>query len=226
MKERPILFSGPMVRAILAGTKTQTRRVLKPQPVLSPSHSKWAVVSDPWHEDAFAGTGLDVANVARHGARRQVWWSEDWCGNLIGEYGPCPHGIPGERLWVRETWRGGSNSLSSGLHFRADLDEQEAPGQWKPSILMPRWASRITLEVTEVRVQRVQEISGGMFGGDARAEGLEWVAPTWGVKGVADSWNGDPRESYRALWDSINAKRGFGWDSDPWVWAITFRRLA
>jgi hypothetical protein len=85
---------------------------------------------------------------------------------------------------------------------------------------MPRWASRITLEVTEVRVQRLQEISAE----DAVAEGLEWVSPTFGIHGLAASWSGDPRESYRALWDSINGERA-PWESNPYVWALTFRRV-
>ncbi len=91
-------------------------------------------------------------------------------------------------------------------------------GKNVPSIHMPRWASRLTLRVTDVRVQRVQDISQE----DAISEGLEWVDRTWGVKGFAPSWCAVPKESFKVLWDSLNAKRGYGWDINPWVAVLTF----
>ena len=167
VKERPILFSGPMIRAILEGRKTQTRRALNPQPTLE------------------QGDGTELRD-----------WS--WpCGNG----GPslsqarCPYGVSGERLLFRETLA------------------LEDPDQmvWTPFIYMPRLASRITLEIVDVRVQRLQDI--GAF--DAIEEGVQRSTEPF-----------DAREPFRLLWDSINAKRGFGWDSNPWVWALTFRRAS
>lgn len=177
-RERPILFSGPMVRAILAGTKTQTRRVVKVEP-----------------------------------------------GKLdVGENPACPYGVPGgSRLWVRETWYDDNatrdaepipTSHDDFIHYRADgeahdqFEELDGFLRWRPSIFMPRWASRITLEVTEVRVERLQEITEA----DAWAEGIAAHV----VRPIHD---------YAALWDSLNAKRGFGWDTNPWVWVVSFRRL-
>lgn len=187
MKERPILFSGPMVLALLAGTKTQTRRV----------------VGDPEIQtirDRISGSVLDTL--------------------LKG----CRYGQPGDRLWVKETFaheeRGGG--MTPRLIWRADraaawvlprnvLDEvfylpsDYAPARWKPSIFMPRWASRLTLKVTEVRIQRLQEISEE----DALAEGVTATPPY-----TARSWLHD-------LWNSINGERA-DWASNPWVWAVSF----
>jgi hypothetical protein len=180
MKNKPILFCGEMVRAILAGRKTMTRRVVK-----SP---KWSSA-----------------------------------GNAMVDFG-CPYGVPGTKLWVRETCRLYSvNCSKTGkgplVRYRADgawscgcKPQSQTPcGPWKPSIHMPRWASRITLEVTDVRVERVQDISDG----DAIAEGcLGLPTESGGVTWWAE---------YAALWDSINRKRGFGWEKNPWVWVVCFR---
>ena len=195
MKERPILFSAPMVRAILEGRKTQTRRVVKPQP--------------------FSG------------------WYPSQCTNGWGFCHPqgeapaklfqCPYGVPGDRLWVRESFQ---PLLADGVKWPdADYETGEgyainyvATGGVKefydcrndeafcsrvtPSIFMPRWASRITLEITEVRVERLQEISRE----DALAEGCGFRFPP------------------SVLWDSINGKT-YPWAANPWVWAVSFRRL-
>jgi hypothetical protein len=232
------------VRAILAGTKTQIRR-----PVKLPSFDRVTRIIpsdgavDLW--DAKDERGATPA-------ARMVWHSIT-----------CPYGVPGDRLWVRETFAVESNGYLGSAeeypppfndgrpidwedtgeeagriwwqpHYRAtdpppefayegecDCDKDDPHVHWKPSIHMPRWASRLTLEVTDVRGQRLQEISRE----DAIAEGLEWAAPTFGVYGLATSWNADPRESYRALWDSINGKRA-PWDSNPFVWAVSFRTVA
>lgn len=172
MKERPILFSGAMVRAILEGRKTQTRRLVKPQPPSTARSKK------PW---------CSVEDLLK----------------------ACPYGVAGDRLWVRETFANNGYEL----FYRADgvaLPPRmpSGPAKWKPSIFMPRAACRLVLEVTAVRVERLQEISGG----DAWAEG------------VSDG----PRPSlaiacYRRLWDSLNAKRA-PWASNPWVWVLTFSR--
>jgi len=176
--ERPVLFSGPMVRAILEGRKSQTRRVVKPQPPHGIKSVYAPITRDP-------GNWQGVA-------------SDD----LIGWYGRCPYGIPGDRLWVRETFQ----RARGGFQYRAD--GITTPRAWKPSIFMPRTASRITLEVTGVRVERLQDISEK----DARAEGVD-AAPCFCIP-------------YRRLWDSLNAKRGFGWEKNPWVWCISFSKAA
>jgi len=182
MKERPILMSAPMVRALLAGTKTQTRRVVK-------------------------GRALDWLN--------ESGFSPSFVAHPENHL--CPYGAPGDRLWVRETWAQNENQLSetsmdTSIVFRADGEARALDNgcekAWRPSIHMPRWASRITLEINDVRVERLQEISEA----DALAEG------------ITHSTLNDPRVEYRWLWESIN---GHGsWDANPWVWPITFRRIA
>ena len=217
MNEHPILFSGPMVRAILDGRKTQTRRVVRPQPADQPRHA--------------------ASFYQLHGG---VQLYDD--GNKIFS---CPYGDPGDRLWVRETWKyiDGAHSARQYpgwvlIGFRADGREKsfdhDPPEKWKkdptwkgheniapwrPSIHMPRGASRITLEVVSVRVERVQEISRS----DALAEGF-----TPGLNGL-ESWDGklygNSQLAFEACWESINAKRGYGWDVNPWVWVVEFKRL-
>lgn len=220
MKERPILFSGPMVRAILEGRKTQTRRVVKLPP--APNHL------GVWEPTTFGGEGLYLNKRCTKPAsiQEQVAIEHTRTGDCV----LCPYGVPGDRLWVRETWIEGfptgqpncwscirpTDCADNGKPFyRADggdpVDGPQRP--WCRSIFMPRWASRITLEVTDVRVQRVQEISEE----DANAEGMVG-SPLHGK-----FWY---RENFAGLWDTINAKRGHPWASNPWVWAITFQRLA
>lgn len=218
MKERPILFSAPMVRALLAGTKTQTRRVVKVQP-----------------EPGFIGN-YGPGNPFIRGERGDI---------------RCPYGQPGDRLWVRETWQG--PLLDSEEHeaqfsedgpdafkkpgfcaYRATdtldaIDEDGKDLGWRPSIHMPRWASRITLEITDVRVQRLQDIGEA----DAIAEGIErgedfFGCPCWKAYGEPAGsdvvFPDDPIGSYASLWTSINGPGS--WDANPWVWAIEFRRIA
>ena len=185
MKERPILFSAPMVRALLAGTKTQTRRIIKPQHLAFFNQDAAAMLSD---------------------------WNER----------PLPYGQPGDRLWVRETWHDASSSLHSCALYRADGIDLHW-GKWAPSIHMPRWASRITLEITSVRVERLQEISIE----DAKAEGA-WGPDDSIVQKVADYFGTDifsanPRKAFQMLWESINGPDS--WAANPWVWAIEFRRV-
>lgn len=195
INEKPILFSGLMVRAILEGRKSQTRRVVKPNPDISGHWKEWT----PERTD--------------HWIRM------------------CPYGKPGDRLWVRETW--GDMALPGYgpvIAYRADPDEPEKgmglpPGmKWKPSIHMPRYFSRLTLEITEVRVQRVQEISEE----DAKAEGIyrgtNGLYANYPQGETVPGWS-DPRKSFQSLWDSINSKRGFGWEKNPFVWAISFKRI-
>jgi hypothetical protein len=165
MKERPILFSAPMVRAILAGHKTQTRRIIK----LAPS-GEWKF------------------------------------GKLIKL---CPYGLVGHQFWVRETFSIWSDGMSDGVFYRAtDADKGIESIKWKPSIFMPRWASRIQLEIVAIRVERLQDISES----DVVAEGIA-SAPA-GEYGVA---------AYRSLWNKLNGDGS--WTSNPWVWVIEFKRL-
>lgn len=196
MSEKPILFSGPMVRAILEGRKTQTRRVVR-RPYVSP-----------------------LQRLLRCADGLFRWWLKDAEQPQPSDV-RCPYGKPGDRLWVRETWRyyGGSEYEyqrdQSNVIYRATPTFESSPrADWRPSIFMPRWASRITLEVTDVRVQRLQEISSE----DALDEGIF----TGGTNSRMDDQ--DIEEEFASLWDSINAKRA-PWSSNPWVWAITFKRV-
>lgn len=198
MTDRPILFSGEMVRAILAGRKSQTRRVVKPQPPYDMCRCD------------YSPTG---------------WSAEDVNGRCTcNRTPPIFHGYggPGDRLWVRETFNRLWFNAADGWQtvYRADMNN-DAPAdgsadsesiRWRPSIFMPRWASRITLTIADVRVERVQDISPD----DCRAEGLTPDSE------VSLLWRENIQDKYRDLWDSINAKRGFGWDTNPWVWVISF----
>lgn len=201
-RERPILFSAEMVRAILDGSKTQTRRVV-PRPVVSDG------VLEGWRD--------------RH-------------GNLNAAL-RCPYGVTGDRLWVRETWAVESvldyhspSQIECGVPVWhcADFDRPNdngvplAWGKTRPSIYMPRWASRITLEVESVRVERVQDISEA----DVLAEGYEkrpegWTKACW-ASNLAKS---HPQDAFAYSWNQLNTKRGYGWDKNPWVWVVEFKRL-
>lgn len=193
MKERPILFSGPMVRALLDSSKTQTRRVVKPQPV---------------YDGRFAG-GWKLKGKKGHEAAT--------CSPLIAEV--CPYGQPGDRLWVRESfahiYRDNSSPERRSFEDVAYMADGRgidigAYGSWKPSIHMPRWASRITLEITSVRVERLQDITQG----DAMAEGCPFPSMAQGD---------DPRQWYEQLWGEINGPGS--WAANPWVWRIEFKRI-
>ena len=206
MKEKPILFSGPMVKAILEDRKTQTRRVMKIQP-------------RP-HVDVSVGF-LD----GRYTDGSQFY--------------KVPYAQPGDRLWVRETfglwhrasidnpleWDTITDKAADALErygirniliaYRADCEDDSG---WRPSIFMPRWASRITLEITEIRVQRLQDISEE----DAKAEGVtQRSASTW-HNYFEDCCLAYPRQSFASLWQSINGTNKPGstwdaWDANPWV---------
>lgn len=227
-KERPILFSGPMVRAILDGRKTQTRPLVKPQPKAHACEGGW-----PQHMDRME----DGSWCLYCGA---CGWSGGW---------RCPYGVPGDRLWVRESvllsadrdghWATYSATPRTCKDYSGAVwdipndqptptaDELVASGEWRrrPSIHMPRWASRITLEVTDLRVQRVQETTES----DARAEGIiERDTPDEFSERSVVARDGkrylSVGSAWAALWDAINGKRA-PWSSNPWVWAVTFRRV-
>lgn len=197
MAERPILFSGPMARAILEGRKTVTRRIVKPQPKVEPHHEP--IVNAAWQ----AGF-VDVR---------------------------CPYGEIGDRLWVRETFAGErQEQVGTGavrwLHveYRADgeygpsAEEMGDAPRWRPSIHMPRCLSRITLEVTDVRVERLQDITAA----DIRAEGVdEWSVGELLGRQVVDT---PLRNLWCICWDAINGDRT-PWSSNPWVWRVAFKRI-
>lgn len=287
MKERPILFGAPMINAILSGAKTQTRRVMNPQPDHL-QHHEWK------------------GKLVYEGEHRMWCWKQHTYDNLWDEgcrederrhlAAQSPYGVPGDRLWVRETWRswtqnnchqhedGPEGDVGCDEHcnqtyvaYRATprigyrpipdrqricyLDEatpleenKELLGPWNPSIFLPRAFSRIALEVTEVRVQRLQEISDE----DAKAEGVEPYTPPYGHispeqrapgPGFDRARLGDQphRLPFADLWDRINGKSRpmlddggkpvlddndspitiapRSWESNPWIWTVSFRRL-
>lgn len=237
--ERPIIFSGEMVRAILDGRKTQTRRVLKDMRGNVPPTS---VPINPGPNS----TG--------------TVWLADWPHGFGDQRAlMCPHGVVGDRLWLRETWcshatntaeddaatnvvwdrfaagryphiAAAANDLpkpSGPLKYLYAADFEAAPavkqdlGPWRSPIHMPRAACRILLEIADVRVQRLHEISED----DAKAEGAKSVFASAEFAAKYGSLCGPQhRYGFAALWDSINAKRA-PWDSNPYVWVITFKRI-
>ncbi len=207
MKERPILFSGPMVRAILAGEKTQTRRLV--------SGLRW--ISD-------TAPGVDP-----------YWWmpdhprAPDAMKRGGGPFGPhhvhqCPHGRRGDRLWVREGFApgyfDGGRAAFMADYDRAKIGDVVPRPRFKPGIHMPRTLSRINLEISAVRGERLQDITDD----DIRAEGVDVAAAL--ALGALPPVAGDLdlQWAWRSVWDAINGKRA-AWASNPWVWVLGFRRL-
>lgn len=200
MKERPILFSGPMVRGILDGRKTQTRRLVKHIPALG--------APEDWCEFAIS--------------------QPDDFTRLIGDYRRyCKYGVPDDLLWVREAWAQISGlGLPEDLIVYRECDPRTTyGGPWKPSIHMRYRDSRIALQIDSVRVERLHDISES----DAIAEGIERAEYTsyWydyvNSKGYETVGLLDPKKSYQSLWESIN---GFeSWDANPYVWVIGFHRV-
>ena len=191
MTERPIIFSAPMVRAILAGTKTQTRRVVK---------------FKPWHQIEQRDDGTPWP-----------WMYDD--DRAADHWVPCPYGQPGDWLWVRETFAkiDGQTQPWIETDYRATYthgdrlsDSLGIKKRWTPAIHMPRAASRITLEVTGVRVERLQDISET----DTVAEGI----PAGEV-----SPDDAGRFAYRLLWESLHGSGS--WDANPWLWVVEFKRI-
>lgn len=263
VRERPILFSGEMVCAILDGRKTQTRRVVKIPRNATFEHCAVRTWDD--EADRLRSIAPEPPDIAPYLLGRRIRGQYLVC-NLINDVGlarvHCPHGEPGDQMWVREAWqaefewpigpgdtrlhywhevppgwRGAENAMRT--YYRADWSEYEVvqlgdsefspqfaahvdeselseydhdrplPFRWKPSIHMPRWASRITLEITGVRVERLQDISEK----DARAEGVEHETLSC-------------RHAFAILWQELNGDRGFGWEKNPFIWVIEFRRIA
>jgi hypothetical protein len=220
MTDRPILFSGEMVRAILDGRKTQTRRKMSVQPWPNAT-----VEVGPYHPHWIDRNGESQPGPSTFGA---VWDHQDIVNG--GDTGlRCPYGAPGDLLWVREgfavqpeLWA--DNHGPQPIHYTADQvigfagkpDQRQIEDyRSKPSIHMPRWASRITLRITDIRVERLQDITED----DARAEGCDparWIDETdVGMEGY--------REGFARLWNKINGPGA--WDANPWVWVISFERV-
>lgn len=243
MADRPILFSGPMVRALLDGRKTQTRRVLPVQP----------------SADEIAGyrIGGAVCDPVAFPDRPYVWLRGDDGSPVMPIINP-PRIIQGDRLYVREAWRTHIANedmpprdlmpRQDPIRYEADeylesweMPFMDAPGRFRQGMHMPRWASRLTLTVTDVRVQRLQEITAE----DALAEGIvdhrQTIIGAHGTGGhhheitadgyshvdeidpdnLPDFWD-SPTEAFSALWDGLNYDRGYGWQTSPWVIAYTF----
>lgn len=284
MKERPIIFDAESVTSILSGIKTQTRRVVKPQPVV------------PVNDAVGMYDARDVCYIESIDEGVVLWekHQKEWGmpQSIIDDSRPggieywrevCPYGGPGNLLWARETWRmvGWTDDfVGAVIGYRADSEKlwRESPDSdewedwvlreierfsrlpgvvledgeyeiddesnipWRSPIFMPRWASRITLEITDVGVERLQDISQE----DALEEGVEtdlWdqavVARDYSGEGKwFESWGCDDtdttkfvpyeeiaRASFASRWDSINSKRGYTWESNPWVWVIEFERV-
>ncbi|MCL3168944.1 hypothetical protein PAG51_21255 [Klebsiella pneumoniae] len=227
MKERGMIFNGEMVRAILDGRKTQTRRIMKPQPEPCPRGGHW------WPSNVFK-TMLHVEDEMQNG--KGGW------GGLVGD--ACPFGDVGDRIWVRETWAEAGASAPDLKLYRANYPEhvpsiyENVPPaeeiRWTPSIHMPRWASRILLEITDVRVERLNAISPE----DAESEGLEctnftgfgdepglpsYPEPDVYFDPLKKQWKEYPPEAFAGLWESIYGEGS--WQANPWVWVIEFKRV-
>ena len=194
-KSRPILFSTEMVKAILDGRKkTQTRRIVK-------TPKDFGEMRDVFDDDYLNSHGFIAIDTSiGHGFKVR-----------------CPYGKVGDVLWVRETWRVDDYNSSETI-YKADIPDEilsdiKGVAKWKPSIFMPRTASRITLEITNIRVERLQDITEV----DAKAEGVQegddWLDFCLGQKHFAE------------LWDKINEKRGYSWASNPFCWVLSFKRL-
>jgi hypothetical protein len=246
MKERPIIFSGPMVRAILDGKKTQTRRICKPQPKGDPVPLiEWSKrLAAACHDNNPDGTRL-IEHSERLAGRLFPFGNE--AGNLIGYR--CPHGQPGKLLWVKETY------LTDNVydHLKPSEIPKTAPieytatdlpfhlGKTRPSIFMCRWMSRITLEITNVRVERVQDISEE----DAKKEGAAWndfgknqwnqQRNGWSMErpfpGHHDECLGSARFAFANYINKIHGGKNWNlketnlWRENPWVWVVEFKKV-
>ena len=210
-KYKPIPFTAPMVRAILEGRKTQTRRIVKP--------GTWNPTSEEYSGEVKLIVAPGVVGLQAYFKHIEL---DTWHGVK------CPYGQPGDRLWVKETYCY-HDDLARCLYKADGINSLK----WNPSIHMPRWASRITLEITGVRVERLQDISED----EVFAEGIEKLSDPCDVKTERamkkclgkNEWDDfgpywtDPIFAYRCLWNSIHGPGS--WDKNPWVWVIEFKRV-
>jgi hypothetical protein len=207
VKERPIIFNAEMVKAILEGRKTQTRRVIKPQPIIETTgfHEGLKGYQTPFRE-FFAGGKKIVLRT--------------------GDSQKCPYGVPGDKLWVRETWGTWDEKGEYPLYKATPDDRVPCYGKWKSPIYMPKKYSRLTLLVKDVRVERVQDITLD----NIHAEGLKLDAVKNTLRAPLGKWPEnfveiEFRKLFAELWDSLNAKRGYEWDVNPFCWVIEFERI-
>ncbi|ENB6028414.1 hypothetical protein ABHJ46_003272 [Shigella dysenteriae] len=207
MKERGMIFNAEMVRAILDGRKTQTRRLVPEWQV--PKHS-------PDNSDDPRYNWMAEAQRDRRYGYGVFGETEEACAKELSLMAPCPFGNRWERIWVRETF----GDCGERLVYRADTDDgaQCKVNRWTPSIHMPRWASRITLEITGVRVERLNEISEE----DAAKEGVAWESATPGVPAKPGAVL-SAKQDFSILWKSIYGDES--WAANPWVWVIEFKRV-
>ncbi|QIA82586.1 hypothetical protein FEE38_24230 [Klebsiella pneumoniae] len=199
MTERGMIFNADMVRAILDGQKTQTRRIMKPQPEPCPRGGHW------WPSNVFK-TMLHVEDEMQNG--KGGW------GGLVGD--ACPFGDVGDRIWVREAFASGLSTKSTlayrATHKREDLEDGFYDTiKWVPSIHMPRWASRSLLEITNVRVERLQSITLGDICKEVGCGLYDFRPATYGF------------QVWEELWESIYGEES--WKANPWVWVIEFKRV-
>jgi hypothetical protein len=213
-KERPILFNGPMVRAVLDGRKTVTRRLVKGDqiPRLREDGGEWPWIAVGQHDRRY-GFVISAS-------------TERECAEQLGVFGSCAYGRRGDRLWVREAWAEINVAQAPGekwVVYREHDNRTDYGGPWNPSIHLRRRDSRILLEITGVRVERLQAISAdqalaeGVRRYDRHAEAGDWFH----VEGVDDTYSADPVASFAQLWKAS----GGDWDANPWVWVVEFKRV-
>lgn len=216
--DRPILLNGPSVCAVLAGAKTQTRSPVQPQPAIVGSNNGW-YWSSPKYDN---GDGVHYAHTDEGSLARLMLMA-------------CPFGQPGDKLWVRETIRwnpehdnayysADSRGVGNEVYFRLKKEGRLKVDRPISSTHMPRWASRITLEITSIKAQRIQSVSEK----DARAEGAAWRISEGGdLTGAFEGFDAPIgyRAHFRDLWDSIYKGAGLCWEANPWVWAASFRLI-
>ena len=224
MKAKPILMSGPMVRALIDGRKTQTRRAARSE------FQEWFDFLGDNSEEVGIRWGQFSYGDGRLSKPQWLAYSRDYPDEGVIHL-DNPYGQPGDLLWVRETWALVGDPSMREVHYRADYEQDSAgweqpgrlfQGRWTPSIHMPRWASRLTLRITDVRVERLQEISED----DAKSEGIDYLGDAYGYSlygkyaGMGPTDYIRPVESFGSLWESINGPGS--WDENPWVWCLSF----
>ncbi len=236
MKERPVIFSDPMIRAILAGRKTQTRRVIVAKTLL------W--LTDPatfYKARRDDRNGFSEPAAQHHKGAGWFWYEEEYIeegGHVLFR---CPYGQKGDRLYVREAYhfdkeydadsrmaalRASAVPPIAKVHYAADGRKPDWAGRRRPSIHQPKWASRILLEVQEIQVERVREMTDK----DAIVEGAFEVPEDMKQNAARSAMargqeQCGPVDYFAWLWDTINEHRGYGWEANPWVWVVKFKVL-